>query len=181
MRSWIAVLALSLAVLAAAPASAAEAPRPQGPHFRLPHGGRPPHRIAFPRIRNWHSLKFTLRRSMCFGTCPCYRVEIDGDGHVSYLGEANVFVKGEASARVSRAQVRRLYRAFRKADFFWLYDAYRAPITDLPEYRVGISYDGRRMEVLDYMGQGIGMPPAVVELERLIDKTANTARWIKGP
>ena len=159
-------------------AQAAQAPRLDGPGYKLAHGGRPPQRVAFPAIRDWHSLKITLRRTMCFGACPSYRVEIDGDGHVAYVGEANVAVKGEAAAQIPRADVRRLYDAFRKAQFFWLYDSYRAPITDLPEYHVGISYDGHSMEVVDYMGTGIGMPHAVVDLEQLIDKVANTQQWI---
>ena len=177
MRLRLAAAALLL--LGSTLAQAAQAPRLEGPGYRLPHGGRPPHRVAFPAIRDWHSLKFTLRRTMCFGACPSYHVEIDGDGHVSYTGEANVATIGTASGEISHADVRRLFGAFRKAQFFWLYDSYRAPITDLPEYHVGISYDGHSMEVLDYMGTGIGMPPAVVDLEQMIDKTANTAQWIK--
>ncbi|HEY0302759.1 MAG TPA: DUF6438 domain-containing protein [Rhizomicrobium sp.] len=181
MRPILSAFLIALALCAAAPAIAAEAPRLQGPGHKLPHGGRPPQRVAFPAIRDWSTLKITLSRSMCFGRCPSYRVAIDGDGHVSWLGEANVFVQGPAGGRISQAQVRRLDEAFRKANCFGRYYAYRAPITDLPEYRVGISYDGHKMEVLDYMGQGVGMPRAVSDLERLIDKTANTARWIKGP
>ena len=177
MRLWFAAAAMLLSALTLA--QAAQAPRADGPGYKLGNGGRPPQRIAFPAIRDWHSLKITLSRTMCFGACPSYHVEIDGNGHVSYTGEANVAVKGDASAEIPRAQVRRLYNAFRKAQFFWLYDAYRAPITDLPEYHIGISYDGHSMDVVDYMGQGIGMPRAVVDLERLIDKTAHTERWVK--
>lgn len=180
MRTLLSVLLLSgaLAASAAIPVHAEPAPFMKAGE-RLPNGGRPPHRVAFPPIRDWHSLKITLRRSSCFGSCPSYRVEIDGNGHVSFLGERDTAVHGDASGEISRKQVRRLYNAFRKAQFFWLYDSYRAQITDLPEYRVSISYDDHKMEVLDYAGTMIGMPAAVRDLENLIDKTAGTAEWIK--
>ena len=174
MRLWIAAAAMLFSALTVA--QAAQAPRLDG---KLPHGGRPPHRVAFPAIHDWKTLEISLARTMCFGACPTYQVEIAGDGTVTWHGAANVATVGEAHATIAVKDVHALYQAFRRAQFFWLYDSYTARITDLPTYTVTISYDGRNKSVADYAGTGIGMPHAVVELEQLIDKTANTAQWIK--
>ena len=146
---------------------------------KLPHGGRPEHHVAMPPIHDWSSLKILLERSICYGTCPAYRVEIDGDGSVVFEGGSNVAVQGRQTDHVGGDAVHDLYARFRQADFFWLLDSYSAPITDLPTYRVTIFYDGHSKTVADYAGAVIGMPMAVVDLERRIDDVANTARWIK--
>jgi hypothetical protein len=177
------IFAFAAAMLVATPAFAGGPmgwfdPGTDGP---MPHNGRPAHHLAMPRIRDWSSLKITLTRSICFGSCPAYTVEIDGDGTVIYNGERFVAETGERAAHISRHKVRALYNAFRKAQFFWLFGKYQAHITDFPSYTVSIAYDGHEKKVLDYAGPHIGMPQAVVDLELLIDKTAGTDRWIKAP
>ncbi len=172
MRRWLSLLALGLALLGADAVAAA-------PPALAPHRARPVHRVRFPAIHDWSTLKISLRRTMCFGACPSYLVEIAGDGTVSWHGERNVATIGDVTATIPKKDVRALYAAFRKADFFWLFDSYHAPITDLPTYTVAISIDGHSMSVADYAGRSVGMPKAVADLEQLIDKTANTERWIK--
>ena len=176
MRRILAALALSLAALTAIPAAAA------GPPDALmgkPARARPPHRVPFPRIHDWNTLNISLVRTMCFGACPSYQVEILGDGSVTWRGGRDVATIGDAHSTIPKREIRALYRAFRRADFFWLYDSYNAPITDLPTYTVTISYDGHVKAVADYAGMSAGMPHAVSDLEQLIDKTANTQQWIK--
>ena len=176
MRRLLAVIAIALAAWNAVPAQAAQAPDTL---VGKPARARPPHHVAFPAIGDWNTLNIGLSRTMCFGACPAYAVEILGDGTVTWHGGSNVATLGNASATVAKADVRALYRAFRRADFFWLYDSYRAPITDLPTYTVTISYDGHVKSVADYAGLSAGMPRAVVDLEAMIDKVANTQQWIK--
>jgi len=172
--------ALLAATLAAAPAIAAG---PYG-HFdpgtdgKLPNGGRPAQHVAFPAIKDWHSLRITLRRTMCYGTCPAYSVTIDGDGNVAFEGQNFVAAKGRRTGRIAPEQVKALYDAFEKADFFSLLDNYASHITDMPSTIVTLAYDGHSKTVTDYAGLRIGMPQAVADLEALIDKTANTSQWI---
>jgi hypothetical protein len=147
---------------------------------KLPHGGRPAKEIAFPEISDWRSLKIVLQRGVCFGTCPVYRVEIDGDGTVSYEGDGYVAIVGAHKTHVSEADVRDLFAAFRKAKFFWLLDSYRAPITDFPDYSVAIAFDSYGKAVDDYAGDVVGMPKDVRDLEEKIDRIAETKRWVAG-
>ena len=142
--------------------------------------GRPAEKTPFPAIADWGSLKISLERTACYGTCPYYNVEIRGDGTVTYMGVNFVAAKGVRTGHISEQALRRLYDAFAKADFFWTFDDYTAPITDLPTYTITLSYDGRSKTVEDYAGRHVGMPKEITDLEDAIDAAASTGKWIKG-
>jgi len=54
---------------------------------------------AFPEIHDWNTLRITLSRSLCYGRCPVYEVEIHGDGTFLYDGKLNVDAKGKRTAK----------------------------------------------------------------------------------
>ncbi len=58
--------------------------------------------IPFPTIRDPSSVKITLLRSGCFGTCPSYQVEVHGDGTVLYEGYGYVAVEGQHRDSIPR-------------------------------------------------------------------------------
>jgi hypothetical protein len=179
MRLMAAALALTLV---AGPAAAqVMGSFDPGTDRKLPHGGRPARHVDFPAIKDWSSLRITLRRTMCFGTCPAYTVIIAGDGTVTWHGEKFVKVRGDATAHIAPEKVHALFERFRKAEYFWLLDRYRSAITDFPSETTTIAFDDRRKSVDDYAGQMIGMPDVVWQIERAIDETANTDRWIGPP
>jgi hypothetical protein len=148
------------------------------PAFNPVTGLRPKVKVPFPPIADWNSLRISLERTPCYGTCPGYSVEIAGDGTVTYMGHHFVAEKGVRSAKIPQAAVRALFEAFVKADFFWSFDEYTAPITDLPTQVVSISFDGHSKSVLDYAGQHEGLPKAIADLEEAIDTAAGTGKWI---
>jgi len=53
-------------------------------------------------------------------------------------------------------------------------------VTDLPSYRISLTFGESTKRVGDYDGTEVGMPDAVKDLERQIDETADTERWVKG-
>lgn len=126
------------------------------------------------------SFRIALQRTACLGTCPRYRVEVAADGAVLFTGEDYVFAGGVHRARIDPAAVRRLYDLARRADFFSLRDSYIAGVTDNPTYVVTVTAGGRRHAVTDYVGETVGMPSIVRELEEAIDAAAGTRRWIEG-
>jgi hypothetical protein len=147
---------------------------------QLPNGGRPRTKTPMPVIANWKTLKISLERTICYGSCPYYKVEIAGDGTVYYTGLDHVAVTGRHRAQVSPDAVGALYQAFLKADFFWTLDTYAASVTDVPTYTVTISYDGHSKKLVDYYGREIGMPKQITALEDGIDAMAQTEKWVKG-
>ena len=133
---------------------------------------------SFPPVKDWASLRITLERGVCLGSCPSYIVEIAGDGSVLYRGRACVAVKGEQRARIPSAAVRALVAKFRDVDFFTLRGRYAGQVTDHPTTTTAIAFDGSRKSVVDYVGLDAGMPRAVARLEDAIDAAAGTKRWI---
>jgi hypothetical protein len=131
-----------------------------------------------PDIKNWNSLRITLWRTGCFGTCPAYGVEIRGDGTVIYKGEAHVAVGGRHTGHIAPETVRGLFAKFRAAEFFSTLDEYRFNVSDGATYKLAIRYDGVSKSMTDYAGNWAGMPGAISDLERAIDQAAGTLKWI---
>ncbi len=119
-----------------------------------------------------------LERGQCFGTCPAYSVEIDGDGKVEYHGDEFVLAKGHRTQTISLAAVASLLDKFRAADFWSLRPQYVARMTDNSHYRVTLTIGGQTKSVIDYVGREVGMPASVTELEDEIDRVAETAQRI---
>jgi hypothetical protein len=145
----------------------------------LPIRERPEEHVPFPEIHDWNSLRITLSRGACYGTCPIYEIAIHGDGTVLYDGRAYVRTKGKKKAQISHAALVQLVDAFRKADYFSLADRYVSGVTDNPTYVSSISFDGRSKSVLDYVGREAGMPPGVSDVEAAIDRLSGASKWIR--
>jgi hypothetical protein len=125
----------------------------------------------------------TLERTACFGTCPVYAVRITSDGRVDYEGKQFVRVTGRASATIPPSEFASLARAFEQIGYFALDESYRfiahadgsrSSVTDLPTTITSIRIGERFKQVVDY----VGAPAALRDLERRIDATAGTMRWI---
>jgi hypothetical protein len=116
---------------------------------------------------------------MCYGRCPVYKVSVSTAGIV-FEGDVYVAAKGRQTDTVDPSAVRELAKKFVVADFYSMRDEYRASVTDNPTCTLSISIDGHKKQVVDYVGQWVGMPAVIVELEDDVDSLAHTERWIKG-
>jgi hypothetical protein len=125
----------------------------------------------------------TLARTSCFGACPVYSVSIDAKGAVTYEGKKFVRAVGRQTDRIPVSQVARLAEAVNRIGFFDLNDSYRTirnpdgsetMVTDLPTTIVTVIYEGRSKQVVDYFGA----PESLKQLEKQIDETAGTKRWV---
>ena len=125
----------------------------------------------------------TLARTSCFGPCPVYSVSIDAKGSVTYEGKKFVRAVGRQTDRIPVSQVARLAEAVNRIRFFDLNDSYRTVrnpdgsemmVTDLPTTIVTVTSGGRSKQVVDYFGA----PESLKELEKQIDETAGTKRWV---
>lgn len=145
----------------------------------LPPARAPRRRVPFPETAG-KDIRIRLERTVCFGTCPAYTVEIRGDGRVTYTGEAYVAVGGVHRRTISRAAVAELLSLFRAADFYSLDNEYVGGVTDNPSQIVTLSIGGRRKTVADYVGWSVGMPFFVTRLEHAIDRAAGADTWVNG-
>ena len=150
----------------------------------LPPEKMPSIHVPFPayegKTSERKSLLITLERTGCYGACPSYVLRIHGDGRVEFDGRMFVAARGRQTTTISLATVDALIDDFRKADFFSLSGEYRYSVTDNPTYIVCISIGGQKKQVIDYVGEQIGMPAVVTRLEETIDKAADSERWIHG-
>jgi Domain of unknown function (DUF6438) len=145
----------------------------------------PPERWAlvprsFPEPWDLKGVKIQLSRTACFGTCPIYSVTIRGDGSVHFRGDRYVHYQGEHDAHIDPAAVKDLVRRFEKANFFAAGDKYVAGVTDNPTYTLTLTVAGKTKTVTDYVGEQVGMPLVITDLENAVDDAAGTERWIKG-
>lgn len=83
-----------------------------------------------------NSIKITMSRTACFGACPIYYLEIDGDGKVIYRGYKNVDVIGVRISFIPVDKARILVNQFNSLGYFNLKDRYdEASITEGSGYR----------------------------------------------
>ncbi|HEV2652445.1 MAG TPA: DUF6438 domain-containing protein [Rhizomicrobium sp.] len=132
----------------------------------------------FPPIKDWSSLRMTLRRGRCLGTCPAYDVEIGGDGTVVFDGYACVAQRGRHVSKIPIADVHALFEQFRAVRIFDLRPEFVATITDGPPYQLSIRFDRHAASVGDYIGTMVGMPENVRALEDTIDRVARIGELV---
>lgn len=138
------------------------------------------HPGSFPEPWDLQGVKIKLSRSVCYGRCPAYQVTIQGDGKVHFTGESFVASPGKHDAQISTEAVKSLVRRFEKARFFSAEREYIARVTDNPTYTLTLTAGGKTKSVTDYVGEQVGMPLVITDLENAVDEVAGTARWIKG-
>lgn len=195
-KTLAAILAvgLTLGCATAAPAVTPQGSTPKptppgrGPATQVPHdrpdrpgGDQWGPRREFPR-GPLGTARIKLERTACFGTCPVYTVEIQGDGTVIWEGKRFVKVMGLRRYRIPIVKVRTLVERFRAARFYSARDAYvDRGITDMPSAWISLTYGGVSKRIQDYAGTRAGMPQAIKDLERAVDETAGTAALIGPP
>jgi hypothetical protein len=135
---------------------------------------------SFPEIKDWSSLRITLRRTRCFGTCPSYSLTVSGDGSVVYNGEAYVHYCGEIRGHVAQESVRQLVQLFKRADYFNTFDRYAMSMTDGTTFTTSIAFDDKSKSVADYSGLWVGMPESVMDIEDGLAHLAGPKVWAKS-
>ncbi len=133
--------------------------------------------VAAPVLRAKSKVKIMLSRSVCYGTCPAYTVTVSTNG-VTFEGDKYVSALGKQTDPVDPDLVRKLAKKFVDADFYSMDSTYRASVTDNPTYVLAITIDGHKKQVTDYVGQWVGMPAVVTDLEDDVNDLARTERWI---
>jgi hypothetical protein len=127
-----------------------------------------------------NSVNITMSRSACFGACPVYYLEIDGDCKVIYRGYKNVDVTGDRISLIPVDKIRALVNQFNSLGYFNLKDRYdEANITDQASVQTSIRIDGIFKSVHHYLGT-VNSPELVKlrQLENMIDEVANSSQWV---
>lgn len=126
------------------------------------------------------NVNITMFRGACFGTCPIYYLEINGDGKVIYRGYEYVNVTGERKSSIPVDKVKELVNQFNNSGYFNLKDRYdQVEITDQATVVTSIGIDGTFKSVYDYLGT-IKLPELqkLRQLENMIDEVTNSSQWV---
>lgn len=123
-------------------------------------------------------IEISLRRTVCYGTCPDYTVTIRDDGSVTYHGGRFVRVSGLHTWKIDPAAVRALADEIVKDGFFDLQESYSSPWTDNPTVVTSLRIGDRSKTIRDY----IAGPPVLKQIERRIDTVSGAKPyvWIDG-
>ena len=152
----------------------------------------PPDR-AFPAHIDPATLRIALDRTECFGTCPVYRVEVRGNGEVTYHGGEYALIQGDHRWHVPPASLAPLIALLRRSDYFKLDGYYQADITDNPSFTTRVDTGAQRKFVFDYAGRMLkdeppsaddrrvrAMPESVTAIEDAIDAVSGAHSWVHG-
>lgn len=129
----------------------------------------------------------TLERTVCYGTCPSYKVIISADGTVSFEGRQFVKTVGKATNSIQQDKLRGLLAEFDKIGYFDLKDNYEGRgdgckqwMTDNPSAITSIRINGRSKTVSHYYGcRGVDVLEDLKKLESAIDDAVNSEQWIR--
>ena len=126
------------------------------------------------------NVNITMFRGACFGACPIYYLEINGDGKVIYRGYEYVNVTGERTSSTPVDKVKELVNQFNNSGYFNLKDRYdEVERTDQSTVVTTISIDGTFKSVYDYLGT-TNLPELqkLRQLENMIDEVTNSSQWV---
>ena len=142
----------------------------------------PGKRYVLVHAKDPESLNIEMWRTDCQIRCPVYKVTIQGNGTVDYVGDHFVRDRGPKQVVISKDQIHSLLVDFDQADFFNLED--RAFAWGFHTSRVGvrIAIDGKSKEVWSdayHIGSKSGLQARFVEATVAIDKAVGTDQWVK--
>lgn len=121
-------------------------------------------------------VKIELTKDPCFGFCPVYTFQVDGNGNATFDGKRNVEKEGEWSKLFSIEETNQLFDAFANSQFWDFKDEYTAQVTDLPTIWVSFTHNGQSKKIKDYYGA----PAELKELEKMVEIMAEAEEgWVK--
>lgn len=119
----------------------------------------------------------TLKRGMCYGTCPVYSVTIRSDGTVQYVGEKYVKEIGPKDSSITSEEFTSLKATIESSGFFTFNDAYRkVDMTDMPSATITVTIGDKTKQIEHYHGDSTA-PQQLTDLEDAIDRTVSISQW----
>jgi hypothetical protein len=138
---------------------------------------------------NWapRDTVITMVRGGCEKRCPVYRVAIFADGTVIVEGVHYLRKPVLARSEIPAGDVKKLVERFAAIDYLHLRDEFGfkgkgcasfAP-GDAPNVTTTLVTGGQGRSIVHHHGCLGEIPKQLTELERAIDETAHTDRWVK--
>ncbi len=107
---------------------------------------------------------FTLEKTLCYGTCPTYKVVVFENDSLTYEGTKFVAKEGNISKKLPKGTVNQLVEKFRGVNFFKFQNQYTSSVTDFPTTYISFTDRGITKKIMDYYKA----PDSLKQLETLI-------------
>jgi hypothetical protein len=140
----------------------------------------------------------TLERTICYGSCPMYKLTIKADGSVEfeprYVKDRSIVSAEIKRGNITREQLMQLISEFERARYFSLNNRYMderdgcpAVWTDSPSAITSIRINRKEKTIKHYYGcqerttdmsLSQVFPRELTELESKIDEIVNTKQWL---
>jgi uncharacterized protein DUF6438 len=131
------------------------------------------------------SVRVSLERRPCFGTCPVYTVTLDGSGAVRFEGRKFVKDTGTSVGTVPPDRVDSLLAELEAAGYFSFADRYARGEPTCPRYASDLPIIitevriGSRLKRIEHNRGCADAPERLSLLENRIDEVAGTERWVR--
>ncbi|MCB9263127.1 MAG: hypothetical protein H6607_12195 [Flavobacteriales bacterium] len=114
-----------------------------------------------------------FQKTACYGTCPIFKMTIDGSGLATYTGERFVSKVGTYSKQLSKEETESIYKAMKEIRWDTLKKEYPAHVSDLPSVILGYHFKKINKEVVVS-----GEHPAELDvLDQKLSAIANSDGW----
>jgi hypothetical protein len=95
----------------------------------------------------YDSSKITLERSPCYGTCPVYKIELNGSGAATLENTRHVDPIGSFTGTLDSASVNSLFSYFANTKWDNYSNHYDANVSDLPTTTLSWYHCGFKKEI----------------------------------
>jgi len=119
------------------------------------------------------AVRFSLKKSACFGKCPTYKLTINQSGYATFEGIANTNKLGIYGKQITDNQFKLLEKAFVNSNFVTFPIQFKSQIADLPANTIGYHNGEAYKEVSGKEER----PEQVMQLQFLLEKIADSGNW----
>ena len=106
-------------------------------------------------------------KTSCFGTCPAYTFNLNGDGSATFNGRQFVKMEGKHNRTFPADTTNFVFTRLMEADLFQYKNEYTDNVTDLPTTYLTFKHEGRQKKMKLYYGVPAELKAITKELEAL--------------
>ena len=122
---------------------------------------------------NKDEIRFSMKKSACFGKCPIYKLTIRQNGYATFEGVANTDKLGIYGKQISKDQFKLLEKQFEDSNFESFPVKFQSQIADLPANTIGY-HNGQVYKEISGKEE---RPEQVMQLQFLLEKIADSGNW----
>lgn len=117
-----------------------------------------------------------ISKGPCYGPCPVYKLTVYRGGLATYEGERFTEKEGMHTKTLTTDQLDKLQAECQRANLWQYPDAFRSQHPDLPTVTI-VYYEEDNNNFKSILGKE-GRPEAVMAIEAMLDKIADSGGWI---